>query len=182
MSQTHKVKLWHRAFDKLYPAIRFTYERIQGNEWFSQITDQLWLGGAPTYARDYEFILSHGITAVLNIRAEREDDTAFYDKHGIEHVQFKVPDVTVPDHDTITQAVAWIKDKVNDGRVVLVHCAKGRGRSAALLAAYLMREDGMAFDEAKELMKSQRRLTKLEPKHQTLLDAWLAEQHSDSGG
>jgi atypical dual specificity phosphatase len=176
------VKLWHRAFDKLYPAIRFTYERIQGNEWFSQITDQLWLGGAPTYPRDYEFILSHGITAVLNIRAEREDDIAFYNKHGIEHVQFKVPDVTVPDHDTITQAVGWIKDQVNDGRVVLVHCAKGRGRSAALLAAYLMREKGMEFGEAKELMKSRRRLTKLEPKHQALLDAWLAEQNPDGEG
>ena len=182
MSQTHELKLWHRAFDKLYPAIRFAYERVQGNEWFSQITDQLWLGGAPTYARDYDFILSNGITAVVNVRAEREDDTEFFDQHGIVHVQFKVPDVTVPDSETITQAVDWIEEQVDDGRVVLVHCAKGRGRSTALLAAYLMREEGMTFDEAKGFMKSQRQLTKLESKHETLLDAWMAEQGPDSGG
>jgi predicted protein tyrosine phosphatase len=174
MSQPKDLSLFHRAFDKLYPAIRFTYEKLLSNAWFSQITPQLWLGGAPTYSRDYQFILANGITAVLNIRAEREDDIAFYTQHGINHVQYKVPDISVPDDATITDAVDWIAEQVADGRVVLVHCAKGRGRSAALLAAYLMRETGMTFDEARSLMKSKRSLTKLEPKHRKILEAWLA--------
>jgi hypothetical protein len=39
-----------------------------------------------------------------------------------------------------------------------------------------MREQGMSFDEAYALMKSKRRLTKLEPKHRRVLEAWLAKQ------
>ncbi len=173
------MNLFHRAFDKLYPFIRFTYERVMSQPWFSRITDQLWVGGAPTYKRDYDFILGEKITAVLNIRAEREDDTALYDRHGITHVQYRVPDVSVPDKDTITHAVAWIKQQVDDGRTVLVHCAKGRGRSATLLAAYLMREQGMTFDQANALMKSIRPLTKLESRHQRVLESWLAAQQAN---
>jgi protein-tyrosine phosphatase len=170
------ISLFHRAFDKLYPIIRFTYERIMSNPWFSEITPQLWMGGAPTYQRDYDYILNHNITAVLNVRAERSDDTAFFDRHGITHVQYKIPDVTVPDGSTITDAVVWIKKQVDDGRTVLIHCAKGRGRSATLLAAYLMRQEGMTFDQANALLSARRSLTKLESRHQNVLEAWLAEQ------
>jgi len=171
-----QISFFHRAFDKLYPVIRFTYERIMSNPWFSEITPQLWLGGAPTYQRDYAYILDNDITAVLNIRAERNDDTAFFDRHGITHVQYKVPDVTVPDGATITDAVVWIKEQVDDGRTVLVHCAKGRGRSATLLAAYLMRQEGMTFDQANALLSARRSLTKLESRHQRVLEAWLGTQ------
>ncbi len=171
-----KISLFHLLFDKLYPIIRFTYEKIMWQPWFSQITPNLWLGGAPTYQRDYEFILRYKITAVLNIRAEREDDTAYYNRHGISHRQCQVPDITVPDETSISEGVDWIKAQVDDGRSVLVHCAKGRGRSATLLAAYLMREQGLTFDQANALMKSKRPLTKLESKHRRALEAWMAKQ------
>jgi protein-tyrosine phosphatase len=175
-TQPKKLSLFHRGFDKLFPAIRYMYESLLGHAWFSEITPQLWLGGAPAYERDYEEILRRGINAVVNIRAEREDDTAFYDRHDIRHVRYHVPDMMAPDANTLTHAVDWIAEQVNDGRVVLVHCAKGRGRSAALLAAYLMREEGMTFDEAVAAMKAKRPLTKLEPRHRRILQAWLADE------
>jgi protein-tyrosine phosphatase len=172
----NNVNLFHRLFDKLYPVIRFAYERVMRHPWFSQVTPQLWLGGAPTYPRDYDLILANEIDAVLNVRAERPDDTALYERHGIAHIQFLVPDVTVPDEETISEAVAWIKAQVDTGRTVLVHCAKGRGRSATLLAAFLMAEEGLTFDEAKALLDAKRSLTKLEPKHRRILEGWLAKR------
>jgi protein-tyrosine phosphatase len=173
-----EIGLFHRLFDKLYPAIRFTYERLMGQPWFSQITPLLWLGGAPTYRRDYELMLEYGIRAVLDVRAEREGDLSFYARHDIHHVRYRVLDVLVPDEATLSAAVDWIKAQVEAGRPVLVHCAKGRGRSATLLAGYLMREEGMTFEQAKALLKSERSLTKLESRHRRVLEAWIATQQT----
>jgi protein-tyrosine phosphatase len=175
-----KPSAFHLAFDQLYPLIRFVYERVQGHAWFDRITPhdrvsaELWLGGAPHYARDYAFLARHNIRAVVNVRSERDDDTAFYDARGIAHARYWVPDVTVPDAQVLTDGVDWIKRQVAGGRAVLVHCAKGRGRSAALLAAYLMREEGYSYDDAAALLKSKRALSKLEERHRVALQAWLA--------
>ena len=97
---------------------------------------------------------------------------------GITHVRYHVPDVHVPEDAVITAAVDWIAAQVADGRPVLVHCAKGRGRSATLLSAYLMRERGLSFDESRELLHFKRSLTKLEDRHRHRLDAWLAGQRA----
>ncbi len=175
-ANSHELGLFHRLFDRLYPLIRFTYERILGHAWFSQITPDLWLGGAPDYRRDYEAILKHNIRAVINIRAERADETLFYDRHGITHERYLVPDIGVPDEAIISHAVDWIAAQVADGRAVLVHCAKGRGRSATLLAAYLMRERGLTYDQAADLLRSRRALVKLEERHRQVLEAWIEGQ------
>ena len=70
--------------------------------------------------------------------------------------------------------MAWIDDQLTDGRTMLVHCAKGRGRSATVLAAYLMRTRGMTFDEASELLHSKRALVELEARHRRVLESWIA--------
>lgn len=166
----------HWLFDKLYPLIRFIYEGVQGHAWFDEVTPQLWLGGAPTYDRDYEFIKQAGITAVLNIRAERDDDQEFYRKNGIDYLRIEVLDVTVPSQEDIDKGVTFIDQQVNAGNVVLIHCAKGRGRSATLMAAYLMKHDHMDYDQAIQLLLSKRSLVNLQGRHQRVLEEWSAGQ------
>jgi protein-tyrosine phosphatase len=175
-----RLGLFHRGFDRLYPAIRFTYERLLGNMWFSQVTPTLWLGGAPTYGRDYRELLRHGITAVVDMRAERQGDVAFFESHGIAHRQYQVPDVTVPDEDILTDAVDWISARILEGRVVLIHCAKGRGRSATVLAAYLMDAHGMTFAEVDDLLTRRRPLVKLQDRHRQVLESWIVRRR-DAG-
>jgi protein-tyrosine phosphatase len=179
--QSQKLSLQHRLFDKLFPTIRFIYERVQRHNWFDRITPadrvpaELWLGGAPHYPRDYDFLAQNNIRAVLNIRSERADDEGFYAAHDITHLRILVPDVWVPDEAAITEGVDWMSQQVAAGRSVLVHCAKGRGRSATLLAAYLMREGGYSYIEARDLLKSRRKLSKLEERHQIVLEDWIAK-------
>lgn len=183
---SQELSPFHRAFDKLFPAIRFIHERVRRNNWFDRITPhdrvaaELWLGGAPHYKRDYEFLLKNNIRAVMNIRSERSDDIGFYAAHDITHLRLLVPDVRVPDDQVITAGVEWIKQQVADRRSVLVHCAKGRGRSATILAAYLMREAGYSYEEARTLLKSKRKLSKLEDRHHVVLEAWLTKNGSTS--
>ena len=171
-----RLDAFHWAFHKLYPAIRFTYERLLGHAWFSRITPRLWIGGAPTYRRDYEALIADGITAVLDVRAEGTADLAFYDANAITHWRFHVPDIGVPDEGQLTEAMGWIDAQLADGRTILVHCAKGRGRSATVLAAYLMRTGGMSFDEASEMLHSKRSLVKLEDRHRRVLESWIRAQ------
>lgn len=166
---------FHYLFDKLFPFIRFVYERLMGHRWFDEISPQLWLGGAPLYARDYEYLLENGITAVVNIRAERDDDIELYEKNSIAYQRLHVLDITLPTPEIISAGVDFIHDQIQDGRKVLIHCAKGRSRSATLIAAYLMKHEGMSFDEANGLMKEKRPLTKLERRHQRHLETWFLD-------
>jgi hypothetical protein len=108
------MNLFHWIFDMFYPAIRLYHEKVSDNLWFSQITPEgviaetLWLGGAPTYRRDYQFLLEHSIDAVVDIRAERRGDLDFYAQHGIEQIKLRVPDVTVPAPAVLDEGVAWM--------------------------------------------------------------------------
>jgi hypothetical protein len=168
----------HWLFDKLYPLIRFVYERVQRHRWFDEITPALWLGGAPTYRRDYQFLLDAGINAVINIRAERHDDFKLYQSHGIDYLQLKVWDILVPPVEILNEGVAFIHKHMQAGNIVLIHCAKGRGRSATLLAAYLLRHGGYdTFEEVNEFLLSKRPLVKLQSRHRQRLLEWLAHYH-----
>jgi protein-tyrosine phosphatase len=172
---------FHWAFDKLYPAIRFYHEKVSDNLWYTQITphdeisETLWLGGAPTYQRDYQFLIDHGIDAVVDIREERSSDLDFYAQHDIQHTKLRVLDVTVPSPAVLDEGVAWMQEQVAQGRSVLVHCAKGRGRSATLVAAYLMKVRELSFEQAEALLAGKRRLVKLEARHQKVLEEWIMQ-------
>ena len=170
----------HWSFDKLYPTIRFVYERIQGHPWFQPIDTQLWMGGAPTYERDYDFLLDNGISAVVDMRAEREDDLALFDRNDIDHIKLRVLDVMVPPPEMLDVGTEFMERHIRSGDSVLVHCAKGRGRSATMVAAYLMRFRGYSYEQARQLMIERRPLTNLQSRHQRVLEAWIKQYQHDN--
>lgn len=94
-------------------------------------------------------------------RRAPSSDLDFYAQHGITHTKLKVLDVTVPSLAVLDEGVRWMQEQARPGRSVLVHCAKGHGRSAALVAAYLMKVHGLSFEQAEALLAGKRRLVKL---------------------
>ena len=146
--------------------------------WFTQIEPQIWLGGAPSYQRDLDELLKMGITAVVDLRAERDAAADFLTRNGIAFRQYRVPDTTVPGPDVLSDAVPWISARIADGSVVLIHCAKGRGRSATVLAAYLMKNEGLSFGDVQGLLQSKRPLVKLNTHHQRVLESWLESERA----
>lgn len=173
------MSVFHYFFDKLYPIIRFVYERLQGNRWYDNVIENVWLGGAPTYKRDYDYLVANEIGAIIDIRNEREDDPKFLKQHNIRHLKLRVPDIVVPDSETISAGVDFIQQNVEDGRNVYIHCAKGRGRSATLVAGWLMKHRSMTFEEARDFLVQKRKLVKLEPRHGEGLRRWLQDEKKD---
>lgn len=165
----------HWSFDKLYPAIRFAYERVFGHPWFQQIEEPLWMGGAPTYERDYQFIVDHGINAVLDVRAERQNDLEHFEQNRIDHLKLEVLDVMVPPPEALDAGTEFIDRHIRSDDTVLVHCAKGRGRSATMVAAYLMRYHGYDYAQARELLVERRPLVNLQGRHQRALESWIQQ-------
>ena len=55
------------------------------------------------------------------------------------------------------QGHKFIRGHIEEGRNVLVHCRAGRSRSAAMVMAFLMKENGLTFEEAYHTLKKKRR-------------------------
>lgn len=168
---------FHYVFDKMFPVIRFSYETVQRHAWYTEILPgQLWLGGAPTKARDYEYLRAQGITAVIDIREERLDDVEYYKKHGIDFLKIRVLDIMVPSTEQMDDAMQFTRRNIESGGNVYIHCAKGRGRSGVLVMAYLMRWHDMTFEEARAFVKAKRPLLKQQARHKKAAEKWLATQ------
>lgn len=169
---------FHRLLAWLLPLLRFVYERVLRQAWFDQIAPQLWVGGAPLYERDYRLLVERGIGAVLDLRCEGCDDLELYEREGIVYLRLPVLDAFPPPLQVIGEGTEFIEQRIREGRTVLVHCAKGRGRAATLVAAHLMKHRGMSFAEAAAVLKAKRPLTSLQRRHRRRLEAWAGRPES----
>ena len=95
-------------------------------------------------------------------------------------MRLEVLDVMVPGPDELETGVAFIGEHVDKEQTVLVHCAKGRGRSATLLAAYLMSNEGMSYNQAQQILVSKRSLVNLQGRHRRIIESWI-EARSGNG-
>jgi protein-tyrosine phosphatase len=133
----------------------------------NKITENVWVGGA----NNPRLVVSQNFNVVFNLR-EIEDlkYQNFLMNHGLEYVNVKIPDRYGASPEVLSQIVALIDEKVSEGRKVLVHCNLGRGRSALVVAAYLV-SHGLSPEEALKKIKEKRNVTYLnERQRQALSD------------
>jgi protein tyrosine phosphatase (PTP) superfamily phosphohydrolase (DUF442 family) len=101
----------------------------------SQITPQLHVGGQ--YRRPgWPRLAARGITAVVNVRVEFDDNDA-----GIappRYLHLPTVDDEPPTLEQLHAGVDFIADEIGQGGGIYVHCGAGVGRAATVAAAYLV--------------------------------------------
>ena len=133
---------------------------------FTRILDRLYVGTCPRTNLDIELLCRYGFGAVLNLQTN-EDEVhlkidwprleAGYRSHRVELRRVPVRDFDSGDLATnLPQCVAALRELLDAGHTVYLHCSAGAGRSPTVAIAYLHWERGMAFDEACHYVRSLR--------------------------
>ena len=119
-----------------------------------EIVPGLWLSRRLN-RRDRTLIDSIGPLAVLDVAAEMPEIKSLRGA-GIRYLSLPLLDTGAPTPKELRLAASWIEENLARGPV-LVHCALGHGRSATLVAAFLLRSGRAAtVDEAFAVIRARR--------------------------
>lgn len=113
--------------------LSFYYYRRCCRAW-DAVTPRIWIGGQLS-RREVNQALRGGVTAVLDLTAEFSEPKGFRD---IGYRNIQVLDLTAPTQEQLVAMAEFIATNVQNG-IVYVHCKIGYSRSAAAVAAYLLR-------------------------------------------
>ena len=103
------------------------------------VTNHLAVGAAPMSYAQLEALHDAGITCILNLCGE------FFDLHNIESAAgFEVYHMPLADEEApvlaeLEKALAWLDEAIYLGKMVLIHCRHGIGRTGTVLNGYLLR-------------------------------------------
>lgn len=87
-------------------------------------------------------------------RSPSKDD---FKKRGINHLHIPTVDfLFAPSVEDLKRGTEFIRDHVERGEKVYVHCKAGRGRSTVMVLCYLIRYEDMMPSKALDLIKKKR--------------------------
>jgi protein-tyrosine phosphatase len=123
-----------------------------------EIIPHLWLGNRYAASNEDDFLLKHHITTVFNA----SKDIPFHDSVKMRY-RIAVDDNLRPEE--IANMTKWAPEIVytvlkeyKEGKPILVHCAAGMQRSAAIVAMFLIAHKGMTADEAMQYIHKIRKI------------------------
>lgn len=131
-------------------------EPAQGNatvtvENFGKVNEHIYRGGQPV-GDNYRQLVEIGIKTVLDLRADSESGSkALAEGAGLRYINLPMAPKQYPQPDAAQQFL----EIVNDPSIwpVYVHCAGGRHRTGAMIAAYRITIDGWDKDRTCQEMK-----------------------------
>ena len=130
--------------------------RARSRAKMNKIEKKLYLGNMEA-ATDVILLESHEITHIITLDSVPlpRKVTTFLPK--IRNLHIQVTDL--PDEDIlsyVTQAVAFINEGMSGEGAVLVHCFRGKSRSAAIVTAYLMQKYNYTLEKAIKKVRAKR--------------------------
>jgi predicted protein tyrosine phosphatase len=132
---------------------------------FCQVTPLLFVG-SQFNARGKQRLEKNGITAVVNMRIEWDD--AAHNLAFPHYLHLPTVDDTAPTVDDLETGIRFIRDSIQAGAKVYIHCGGGIGRAPTMAAAYLIAE-GSSLDQALAAIRKVRPFISITPPQMDLL-------------
>jgi atypical dual specificity phosphatase len=103
--------------------------------------------GLPVTEEEFRWLIEKGIKSIVSVR-EVPLPSKWLDGSGIDYLHLMVEDYGAPSMEAMEKTVEYIDKSIHSGKPVLVHCAAGKGRTGALLAAYLIKKENLTAEQA----------------------------------
>lgn len=155
----------------LYLVMRYSHEHPA-----DVITEDIVLGRHLFPGEDTTVILMQGVAATIDLTAE------FNEPRGLRMIPYLlIPtlDTFQPSLDQLHEAVGFIEAH-RTGGPIYIHCAMGHGRSAMVVAAWLIRSEQLEIEEAIDFIKTKRPRIGLHEEQRALLTRY--KQAIDNNG
>ncbi|MEM9644192.1 MAG: dual specificity protein phosphatase family protein [Planctomycetota bacterium] len=139
---------WRRAYAAtvFYPTLAWNFllgRVLKTRNWWDHVDPKVIVGARP-FARDVAPLHDAGVRAVVNTCEEYEGPVERYAAVGIDQLHIPTTDFTHPRLEDVQQAVEFVQEHVEQGRVVYVHCKAGRARSATIAICWLIKYRGLS--------------------------------------
>ena len=136
------------------------------------VTPQLVVGGFID-RDDWRQLVDQGVSVVVSLQAERHDEDAFGEIQPDGYLRLPTIDHSIPTLAQLRMGAAFVDEAVRAGKMVLIHCHAGVGRSALLCTCYLV-YTGMSVEEAWQTVKTKRTVAYLNSRQQAMLEQFAA--------
>ncbi len=158
--------------------------------WWNEIDEKLLLGAIPIKEKDHLQKIQTGAVLTLLEEFELENRWPFttaisaeeWEKNNVQTLRISAVDIEGVKLEEIDQGVEFIRQQILKGRTVYVHCKAGIGRSATVVACYLLKyglANGKKFDSPEEVsdyvFKKRNQVRLQEPHRKAAIESYFSQ-------